>query len=184
MAGIYARCDQAQGVYRAPGNETIEGVVDLELFLQQQDLGMLNDEGINCLQAFMQRGIRVWGARTTSSDPMLRFVNVRRTIAAITRALQVGLHWVVFEVNNQDLWQTVDRDVNYFLDQLWREGYLRGQSSAEAYAARCNEETNPTTAQNRGQLNVDVWLAPFRPAEFIGVRITQQVDVLAREDGR
>lgn len=183
VAGIYARCDRAQGVYRAPANEVIEGVVDLELFLQQQDIAMLNAEGVNCSQVFAQRGIRVWGARTASGEPHLRYVNVRRTIAAITRALNVGLQWVVFENNDYDLWQMVSRDVTYFLDQLWRDGYLKGTVQEDAFLAKCDAETNPPKARDSGQINVDVWLAPFRPAEFIGMRITQEVDVLAREDG-
>lgn len=183
VAGIYARCDHSQGVYRAPANEQLEGVVDLELFLQQQDIAMLNAEGINCSQVFAQRGIRVWGARTASADGPLQFVNVRRTIVAITRALNVGLQWVVFENNDQGLWQTIARDVSFFLDQLWRQGYLKGASQQEAFLVRCDSETNTPTTQNRGQVNVDVWLSPFRPAEYIGLRVTQEVDALAREDG-
>lgn len=183
VAGIYARCDHAQGVYRAPANEQLEGVVDLELFLQQQDIAMLNAEGINCSQVFAQRGIRVWGARTAASDGALQFVNVRRTIVAITRALNVGLQWVVFENNEQSLWQMISRDVSFFLDQLWRQGYLKGTTQQEAFLVRCDSETNTPTTQNRGQVNVDVWLSPFRPAEYIGLRVTQEVDALAREDG-
>lgn len=183
IAGIYARCDAADGVFRAPANETLEGVVDLELFLQQRDLAMLNDEGINCSQVFNQRGIRVWGARTTAGDARWRYVNVRRTVAAITRSLRVGLAWVVFESNNHDLWQAIGRDVTYFLDGLWREGFLRGEARDEAFLVQCDVENNPLASREAGLLNVDIWLAPFRPAEFIGVRITQQLDALTREDG-
>ncbi|MBI2316265.1 MAG: phage tail sheath family protein, partial [Betaproteobacteria bacterium] len=97
VAGVFARCDHEFGVYRAPANEPFEGVVDLALILQQGDLATLNSEGINCLQVFAQRGIRVWGARTATGDPQLRHISVRRTILAIGRALNVGLQWVVFE---------------------------------------------------------------------------------------
>lgn len=183
ITGIYARCDKSEGVYRAPANEVIDGVVDLELFLQQQDIAMLNAEGINCSQVFAQRGIRVWGARTASADTALRHVNVRRTIVAITRALNVGLQWVVFENNDQDLWQMLARDVTYFLDQLWRNGYLKGDNAKEAFLVRCDAKINSPKARERGRVNVDVWLAPFRPAEFLGLRVTQEVDVLARGDG-
>ncbi len=183
VAGIYARCDRLQGVYRPPANEVIEGVVDLELFLQQQDIAMLNAEGVNCSQVFAQRGIRIWGARTASANPQLHYVNVRRTIAAITRALNIGLQWVVFENNDYDLWQMVSRDVNYFLDQLWRDGFLKGAQQDDAFLVKCDAEINPPKARDTGQVNVDIWLAPFRPAEYIGMRVTQEVDVLGREDG-
>lgn len=183
VAGIYARCDRTQGVYRAPANEPLEGVVDLELFLQQADIGTLNSEGINCLQIFAQRGIRIWGARTAASDPMLRFVNVRRTVSAIARTLQQGLQWVVFENNGPELWSTISRDVAFFLEQLWRTGYLSGASAEQAFFVKCDDEVNTSETRERGQLLVDVGLAPFRPAEYIGIRVVQEVDVLSREDG-
>ena len=183
VAGIYARCDREQGVYRAPANEAFEGVVDLDLFLQQQDIAMLNQEGINCIQVFSQRGIRVWGARTAASDQVLRFVNVRRTIAAISRALTTGLQWAIFEHNDAELWQTVSRDVAFFLETIWRQGYLSGASADQAFFVRCDEGLNDEETRKNGQLIVDVGLAPFRPAEFIGIRVVQEVDVLAREDG-
>jgi hypothetical protein len=66
---------------------------------------------------------------------------------------------------------------------LWREGYLRGDAQDEAFIVKCDAETNPIRSVDQGQVNVGIWLAPLRPAEFIGVRITQEVDVLAREDG-
>jgi uncharacterized protein len=182
IAGVYARCDEEMGVYRAPANEIIEGVVDLDLFLQQSDIATLNKEGVNCSQVFPQRGIRVWGARTAYADPLLRHVNVRRTIAAITRSLNSGLQWVMFENNDTQLWSIIARDVSFFLDDLWQSGYLRGQTQDEAYYVRCDESLNTAGARDRGRLHVEVWLAPLRPAEFIGVRITQEVNVLARED--
>lgn len=182
VAGVYSRCDQEMGVYRAPANEVMQGVVDLELFLHQPDIAMLNAEGVNCSQVFAQRGIRIWGGRTASGDPSLRHVNVRRTLAAITRALNVGLQWVVFENNGPDLWDVISRDVGFFLDDLWRQGYLRGESQDEAFYVRCDETVNTTQARDQGRLHVDVWMSPFRPAEFIGVRVTQEVNVLARED--
>ena len=77
----------------------------------------------------------------------------------------------------------ISRDVTFFLDQLWREGFLKGASQQEAFLVRCDTETNSPATQNRGQVNVDVWLSPFRPAEYIGLRVTQEVDALAREDG-
>lgn len=183
VAGIYARCDEDQGVFRAPANEPFRGVVDLALFLQQADIGSLNNEGINCIQAFPQRGIRIWGARTASSDPLLKFVNVRRTISTIARSLQVGLQWVVFENNDESLWSTMTRDVYFFLEELWRGGYLSGSTPDQAFYVKCDAELNTPAVMKRGQMLVDIGLAPFRPAEFIGVRVVQEIDVLAREDG-
>lgn len=182
LAGVYALCDREHGVYRAPANQPLEGVVDLQLALTQTDQAALNQEGVNCLAIFPQRGIRVWGARTASSLADLRFVNVRRTISAITRALHTGLQWVVFENNGPDLWQLVEADVRYFLEELWRQGYLQGASAQEAFFVRCDDANNEPAVRDAGQLVVDVGIAPFRPAEFVGVRVVQELDALARED--
>jgi hypothetical protein len=173
-----------KGCFGPPANEPLQGVVDLEWFLAQTDQAMLNQEGINCLAVFAHRGIRVWGARTAASDPMLRFVNVRRTISAIARALHAGLQWVVFENNGPDLWQLVEADVRYFLEELWRRGFLQGATAADAFFVRCDEANNTHEVRDAGQLVLDVGISPFRPAEFVGVRVVQELDVLAREDGK
>ena len=183
VAGVYARCDRDVGVFRAPANEALQGVVDLELFLQQGDIAMLNGEGVNCLQIFAQRGIRVWGAKTASSDTQLRYVNVRRTILAIARALQRGLQWVVFEPNDERLWHVVERDVSFFLDSLWRKGYLNGAQAEQAFVVRCNGELNSLETIDDGQVLLDVWLAPLRPAEFLGVRVVQEIEASPEERG-
>lgn len=183
VAGIYARCDREAGVFRAPANEVFEGVVDLSLLLQQGDIATLNSEGVNCLQVFAQRGIRVYGARTASSDTQLKHITVRRTILTIGRALNSGLQWVVFEPNDERLWHIVQRDVTFFLDQLWRRGYLNGSAADEAYIVRCDEELNTSETVGNGQVLVDVWLAPHRPAEFIGVRVVQEIDTMTHEGG-
>ena len=95
----------------------------------------------------------------------------------------VGLQWVIFENNDRDLWQMLSRDVTFFLDQLWKDGYLKGNTSDEAYYVQCDDRLNDQKQPDLGLVNVDVWLAPFRPAEFLGLRVTQEVDVLARGDG-
>ncbi len=132
---------------------------------------------------FSQRGIRVYGARTASSDTQLKHITVRRTILTIGRALNSGLQWVVFEPNDERLWHIVQRDVTFFLDQLWRRGYLNGSAADEAYIVRCDEELNNSETVGNGQVLVDVWLAPHRPAEFIGVRVVQEIDTMTQEGG-
>lgn len=183
VAGVIARCDAAEGVYRAPANEALHGVVDLALFLQPQDVATLNDDGINALQVFAQRGIRVWGARTATTDALYRYVNVRRTVSTIARSLHAGLQWVVFETNAPALWAIIERDIRLMLEGLWRKGWFRGATMDEAFFVLCDERNNPADARDRGQILVDIGLAPLRPAEFVTVRLTQEVDVLAREDG-
>ncbi|MGC5411198.1 phage tail sheath family protein, partial [Streptomyces sp. DT225] len=69
VAGVWARSDGERGVHKAPANEVIRGALDLELRLSRGEQDLLNPIGVNCVRAFPGRGIRIWGARTLSSDP-------------------------------------------------------------------------------------------------------------------
>ncbi len=174
VAGIYARCDKAVGVHRAPANEEIEGILDLSVLLGDKDIGYLNSHGINCIRSFAKRGMRVWGARTVSSDPMTRYINVRRTITSIIRSMEVNLQWVVFEPNEPRLWKAITFAVSHFLQKLWKAGYFKGRSPEEAYYVKCDGETNPPEVRDAGMVVVEVGVAPVRPAEFILFRIAEE----------
>lgn len=176
VAGVVSRVDRARGVFHPPANEAIESAVDLELILHDKDLGELNREGVNCLKSFPTRGIRIWGARTASSDPMQRFVNVRREIGAIVKTLSRDLQWVVFEPNESGLWKRVAMDVQFFLYDLWKQGFFRGGSPEEAFFVKCDSENNPPEVREAGMVVIDVGVSPVRPAEFVTFTITQTAD--------
>jgi len=174
VAGIYARCDKTVGVHRAPANEAIEGVIDLSVLLNDRDIGYLNAQGVNCIRSFAKRGLRVWGARTASSDTLNRYINVRRTISTIIRSMEKNLQWVVFEPNDPRLWKSITHSVTFFLQELWKAGYFKGRSPEEAYYVKCDAETNPPEVRDAGQVVVEVGVAPIRPAEFILFRISEE----------
>lgn len=176
IAGVIARVDNIHGVHHPPGNEEIEGVIDLDRVLQEEDIGYLTNKGINCLKYFPSRGIRVWGARTVSSDPSLRYLNVRRVVSAIIRSMQSNLQWVVFEPNYPKLWKTLERNVSYFLQDLWKKGFFAGRSPDDAFYVKCDHETNPAEMRSAGILVVEVGVAPVRPAEYIVFRVQQEVE--------
>jgi len=129
--------------------------------------------GINCIRAFPGRGIRVWGARTLSSDPAWRYLNVRRLFNFVEKAIEGGTQWVVFEPNDYALWQRVKRDISAFLKQVWMSGALFGATPEEAFFVKCDEENNPVETRDAGQLIVDIGIAPVKPAEFVIFRISQ-----------
>ena len=174
VAGIYSRCDQSMGVHRAPANEALEGVVDLSVLLNDKDIGELNAQGINCIRSFAKRGLRVWGARTISSEPLNRYINVHRTILAIIRAMRQNLQWVVFEPNDPRLWKSISHAVGHFLLNLWKAGYFKGHSPEEAFYVKCDSETNSPEVRDAGQVVVEVGVAPVRPAEFIVFRLAEE----------
>lgn len=176
VAGIFARSDRGHGVHKAPANEIIEGVIDLEVLLQDAHLALLYEAGINCFRTFAARGLRLWGARTLSSDPEWRFVNVRRTVSAIAQAIENGTQWAVFEPNGQDLWKRLARMIASFLMELRERGVLAGSTPEEAFFVQCDHETNPPEQVDRGMLVARVGVAVSRPVEFIVFRLAQRLE--------
>ncbi|MEZ4466757.1 MAG: phage tail sheath subtilisin-like domain-containing protein [bacterium] len=176
VAGIFARSDRGHGVHKAPANEVSEGVVDLSVLLQDQHLALLYESGINCIRSFSARGLRLWGARTLSSDPEWRYVNVRRTVSAISQAIENGTQWAVFEPNGPDLWKRLSRMVSAFLMELRDLGVLTGATPEEAFFVQCDKETNPPEQVSRGMLVTRIGLAVSRPVEFIVFRLAQRLE--------
>jgi phage tail sheath protein FI len=173
MAGIWGRNDDTRGVHKAPANEVIRGAITLETQLTKNEHDLLNPIGINCLRSFPGRGIRVWGARTLSSDPAWRYLNVRRLFNYLEESILNGTHWVVFEPNDDALWAKIRRTIAAFLVMEWRKGALFGLTPDEAFYVRCDRETNPAEAIDAGQVLCEVGIAPVKPAEFVVFRLSQ-----------
>lgn len=173
MAGIYARSDTERGVHKAPANEVIRGVIATEKQITKSEQDILNPIGVNCIRTFAGRGIRVWGARTLSSDASWRYINVRRLFNFVEKSIELGTQWVVFEPNDMDLWARIRRDITAFLKTVWRSGALFGATPAQAFYVKCDEETNPPELRDLGQVVVEVGIAPVKPAEFVIFRISQ-----------
>src|SRR5437868_3022983 len=145
MVGIYARCDTERGVHKAPANEIVRGALGLKYGISRSEQDMLNPKGINCIRDFSRRGrgIRVWGARTISSDASWRYINVRRLFIMVEESIDIGMQWAVFEPNDQRLWKKITRDTSAFLYRIWRSGALFGGTPEEAFYVKCDSETNP-----------------------------------------
>jgi phage tail sheath protein FI len=173
MAGIWARSDDERGVHKAPANEVVRGAIALEIQVTKGEHDQLNPQGINVIRAFPGRGIRVWGARTLSSDTSWRYLNVRRLFNYVEESILEGTQWVVFEPNDMALWERVKRTVTAFLTLTWRQGALFGATPQEAFYVKCDAETNPPDVIDAGQLVVEIGIAPVKPAEFVIFRIAQ-----------
>lgn len=173
IAGIWARSDTERGVHKAPANEVVRGAIGLETMISSREQEELNPLGINCIRAFPGRGIRVWGARTLSSDPAWRYINVRRLFNFVEKSIEQGTQWVVFEPNDLDLWERVRRDVSAFLTRAWRDGALFGATPEESFYVKCDAELNTPEERDAGMLIVEIGLAPVKPAEFVVFRLSQ-----------
>lgn len=173
IAGLWARNDNTRGVHKAPANEVLAGVIGLAYQTTKGEQDTLNPIGVNCIRSFPGRGIRVWGARTLSSDPAWRYINVRRLFNYVEKSIENGTQWVVFEPNNRKLWARVNRDVTSFLRMVWRDGALFGSAPAEAFYVKVDDELNPPESRDLGRLIIEIGLAPVKPAEFVIFRISQ-----------
>ncbi|BCB88705.1 phage tail sheath family protein [Phytohabitans suffuscus] len=176
LAGVWARNDATRGVHKAPANEVLRGVVSLEYGLTRGEHDQLNPVAVNCIRAFPGQGIRVWGARTLSSDPEWRYLNVRRLFNYVEKSILLGTNWVVFEPNDAKLWDSVKRTVTMFLRGVWRDGALFGTTPGDAFFVKCDAENNPAESRDQGVLNVEIGIAPVKPAEFVVFRLSQFAD--------
>ena len=173
VAGIYARSDIEKGVHKAPANEIIRGVLKIELSITKGEQEILNPKGINCIRSFPGRGIRVWGARTTASDALWKYVNVRRLFLYLEESIEEGTQWVVFEPNDEKLWARVKQTITQFLTRVWKDGMLMGTTAEEAFFVKCDRTTMTQDDIDNGRLIVLIGVAPVKPAEFVIFRIAQ-----------
>jgi phage tail sheath protein FI len=173
VAGIYARSDTERGVHKAPANETVRGAVDLEFQITKGEHDILNPRGVNVIRAFPGRGIRIWGARTLSSNTLWKYLNVRRLFIFIEESIEEGTQWVVFEPNDQKLWARVRASITDFLTRVWRDGALFGATPEEAFFVKCDESTMTQDDIDNGRLICIIGVAPVKPAEFVIFRIAQ-----------
>ncbi len=172
ILGIYAKTDNQRGVHKAPANETI-ACTGLAINFGQEEQNSLNPKGINLIRAFPGQGIRVWGARTASSDATFKYVNVRRLFIFVEESIKANTSWVVFEPNDATLWSRVSLTISGFLNTLWRNGMLMGSASSEAFFVDIGPSTMTKDDIMNGRLICNIGIAPSRPAEFVIFRVQQ-----------
>ncbi len=176
MAGVYARSDSTRGVEKAPANEVVRGVTGLAVQYNKGEQDILNPKGVNLIRSFSGQGIRVWGARTTSSNALWKYVNIRRLFIFVEESIKAGTNWVVFEPNDERLWARVHRTIDAFLTRVWRGGALMGSSPGEAFYIDISRNTMTQDDIDNGRLICVIGIAPVKPAEFVVFRITQKTN--------
>jgi uncharacterized protein len=174
IAGIYARNDIERGVFKAPANEVVRSAIRFEREVNFAEQEALNPFGVNCLRFFPGRGYRVWGARTTSSDPEWKYVNIRRYFNYLEQSIDRGTQWAVFEPNGQQLWTNVRDTISAFLYNEWISGALLGNSPVEAFFVKCDRSTMTQNDLDNGRLICLIGVAAVKPAEFVIFRIGQK----------
>lgn len=183
LAGVYAAGDLETGVHRAPANRLLQWALAASVQIDDTRHGLLNDAGVNVLRTIPGRGLRAMGARTVSSDPDWQFVNVRRLISMVEKALDISLQWVVFEPNDVLTRARVTLSVTGFLLSLHERGMFAGATPEESFYVACDETNNPQRERDLGQLLVEIGIAPAVPFEFVVVRVGRVQDSLRVKEG-
>ena len=180
IAGIFARTDFDRGVWKAPaGNAAVlKGALGLGYVLTDDENGVLNSKGINCIRNFPERGYLCWGARTLEGNDQnaseWKYIYVRRLVLFIEESVDRGTKWVVFEPNDQQLWAQIRIIVGVFMQNLFRTGAFQGSSPRDAYFVKCDSETTTQADIDSGIVNINIGFAPLKPSEFILIRIRQR----------
>ncbi|WP_372411542.1 phage tail sheath family protein [Streptomyces luteireticuli] len=173
IAGVWARTDAERGVFKAPANQNLRGVLSVPTVLTDGQNGELNAKGVNCLRVFPDRGLLVWGARTRSSSRDWKYLNVRRLVSFLSDSIRQSSTWAVFEPNDERLWATLRHAVSSFLTDQWRQGALVGHKPEDAFYVICDATNNRQDSIDEGKVICDIGVAPVRPAEFVHFTITQ-----------
>jgi phage tail sheath protein FI len=173
LCGIYARVDDARGVFKAPANEVVQSALRFESDVNYAEQEVLNPLGVNCLRFFPDRGYRVWGARTVSTDPEWKYISVRRYFLYLEHSIDNGTQWAVFEPNGEKLWANIRQTISSFLYNEWVNGALLGSDPTQAFFVRCDRTTMTQNDLDNGRLVCLIGVAVVKPAEFVVFRIGQ-----------
>ncbi len=177
IAGIYARVDAERGVHKAPANEVVRGANALEFQITEQAQSVLNPKGVNSIRQFPGRGMLVWGARTTSTDPEWKYISMRRYLIYLEQSIEKGTQWVMFESNGPPLWARLNRAITDFLFSEWKTGALMGIKPEHAFFVKVDQTTMTQDDINNGRLIVLIGVAALKAAEFVNFRIHQSTTV-------
>jgi len=174
VMGIFARTDNTRGVHKAPANEIVSNCTGLYCNYNVGEQDQLNPKGVNLIRKFPGAGIRVWGARTATSKPLWKYINIRRLFIFVEESIKANTNWVVFEPNDELLWLRVRRSIEAFLENVWRSGALAGSTAEEAFYVDIGNNTMTKDDIDNGRLVCVIGIAPVKPAEFVVFRITQK----------
>lgn len=175
VVGTIMRVDRSRGPQRTPAGvvATLSGVVALEQDATLDELGTLNLASVNSIRQFPDRGIAIMGGRTLTLSGPSRYITIRRSLIFLKESLRNLLLFSIFEPNDQVLWSTVTSEVSSFLTGYWERQGLRGDTAADAFFVKCDNENNTLTTIEEGELHVEVGVALEYPAEFVILRLGQ-----------
>jgi phage tail sheath protein FI len=182
IAGIYALVDGQRGVWKAPANVSLNGVIEPAYYFDHNETDDLNADpvagkSINAIRYFAGKGTLVWGARTLAgNDNEWRYISVRRFFNMVEESLKKSTYWAVFEPNDANTWVKVRGMCENYLTQKWREGALAGATPKDGFFVRVGLGVT-MNAQDilEGRMHVEIGMAVVRPAEFIVLKFSHKL---------
>jgi phage tail sheath protein FI len=179
IAGVFARTDVNRNVGKAPAgiNEgQLIGAIGLERDLILRERKVVSPARLNVLVNTPETGIAVWGARLASLDPEWVYIQARRLFLFVEMSIENASYWAVFENNGPGTWGKLQAQGESFLSRIFKDGYLKGTTPAEAYSVVVDSSNNPPASVDAGLVTVDYYLAVNKPAEFVLMRYTRKLD--------
>lgn len=182
VAGVYARVDNARGVWKAPANEGLLAVSGVTCEISDQIQRSLNvdvnaGKSVNAIRFFPGRGIKIWGARTLDGNSNeWRYVSVRRYFNMVEESTKKASEGFVFEPNDANTWVKVKAMIENFLINQWRSGALAGAKPEHAFYVKIGiNETMTAFDILEGKMIIEIGLAVVRPAEFIILKFSHKM---------
>ncbi|MFM7470856.1 MAG: hypothetical protein ACKO5P_05025 [Nodosilinea sp.] len=172
-AGVMAALSLTQGAWIAPANERLQDTLATVPIFALGDEQTLYSTGINPIRK-TPSGFVAWGSYTQSLDPEFADLNVRRLLILLRRlALQEGQTYV-FAPHSAAFRRRVQQQFEQMLARLFERGAFAGRVPTDAYQVVIDASLNSQTTVERGQLIVELRVAPAQPLTFITVRLVQQ----------
>ena len=180
MAGVYAKVDGTQGVWKSPANLGLNYVIAPTEKISNKEQESLNVEpngkSINAIRTFIGKGNLVWGARTFDSENTeWKYISVRRLFDMVEKSVENAMQRFVFETNDANTWVKAKAMIENYLNQLWMSGALAGSTPKQAYYVIVGKETTSAQDVLEGRMNIEIGMAAVRPAEFIVLNFSHKL---------
>lgn len=168
VAGLIAKSDQERGFWWSPSNREVYGIVgtsrpvDFALGDPNSRANYLNENEVATI--IRKEGYRLWGNRTTSSDPKWMFLSVVRTADMLNESLLKAHLWAVDRNVTKTYLEDVMEGVNAYIRSLVAQGALLGGS------CWADPELNTPANIEAGKVFFDFDFTPNYPAEHVTFR--------------
>ena len=166
--GLRAKIDNDIGWHKTLSNVPVNGVTGIskDVFWQLQsmdtDAGYLNSNEVTTL--IQSSGLRFWGSRTCTDDPLFAFENSTRTAQVLADTMAEGHMWAVDKPLHPSLARDIVEGINAKFRDLKTQGYI---IDGECWF---DDSVNSKETLKSGRLILDYDYTPVPPLEDLTLR--------------